>query len=70
MILTIDDDGHGFDLAEARRRRGLGLISLDERVRLVRGSLTIDTRPQAGTGLRVVVPLSEALDATSERAAR
>ena len=30
-------DGRGFDVADARRRGGLGLTSLDERVRLVGG---------------------------------
>ena len=46
LELTIADDGQGFDLAEARRRGGLGLISLDERVRLVRGGLA-DSHPAA-----------------------
>ena len=46
---TITDDGHGFDLAEARGRGGLGLISLNKRVRLVRGQLTIETQVQGGT---------------------
>jgi two-component system sensor histidine kinase UhpB len=57
LALTIGDDGSGFDLAEARRRGGLGLISLDERVRLASGRLVIDTQPQGGTEIRVVVPL-------------
>jgi two-component system sensor histidine kinase UhpB len=57
MVLTIRDDGRGFDLAEARSRGGLGLISLDERVRLVRGRLTIDTLAQGGTEIHAVVPL-------------
>jgi signal transduction histidine kinase len=57
LELSVRDDGQGFDLAEARRAGGLGLISLDERVRLVRGSVRIDTRPQWGTELRVQVPL-------------
>jgi two-component system sensor histidine kinase UhpB len=56
-VLTIRDDGRGFDLSEARGRGGLGLISLDERVRLVRGRLTIDTRAQGGTEIHAVVPL-------------
>jgi signal transduction histidine kinase/ABC-type uncharacterized transport system substrate-binding protein len=68
VLLTIGDDGHGFDLAQARR--GLGLISLDERIRLVRGRLTIDTQRQRGTELRIVVPLSEARDAPRDRARR
>ena len=57
LVLTIGDDGSGFDLAEARGRGGLGLISLDERVRLAGGRLAIDTQPQRGTEIRVVVPL-------------
>jgi len=57
LVLTIRDDGSGFDLAKARGR-GLGLISLEERVRHVGGRLVIDTEPQRGTTIRVVVPLS------------
>ena len=57
LELVIADDGQGFDLAEARHQEGLGLISLDERVRLVGGSLTIDTEPKRGTEVRVQVPL-------------
>jgi len=54
LVLTITDDGRGFDLAEARGR-GLGLISLEERVRLVGGRLTIATEQQHGTKIEVVV---------------
>ena len=57
LELVIADDGQGFNLAEARRVGGLGLISLDERVRLVGGSLAINTEPQRGTEVRVQVPL-------------
>jgi signal transduction histidine kinase len=57
--LVIADDGQGFDLAEAREVGGLGLISLDERVRLIGGSLAISTEPQHGTEVRVQVPLGE-----------
>jgi two-component system sensor histidine kinase UhpB len=56
LALTITDDGQGFDQAAVRPGRGLGLISLDERVHLVGGSLRIDTRPQWGTEVRVEVP--------------
>jgi signal transduction histidine kinase len=56
LELIIADDGQGFDLAKARGAGGLGLISLDERVRLVGGSLAISTQPQHGTELRVQVP--------------
>ena len=59
----------GFDQAEARSRRGLGLLSLDERARLVGGRLTIDTKPQRGTELRIVVPITEVEDAARDRVA-
>jgi hypothetical protein len=68
VVLTIADDGRGFDPAEARH--GLGLISLDERARLVGGRLTIASQPQRGTTLRIAVPLSEVRDAPRDRAAR
>jgi two-component system sensor histidine kinase UhpB len=68
--LTVCDDGRGFDLAAVRARDGLGLISLDERVRLARGRLTIDTQPQRGTTLRIEVPLTEVRDATRNRTPR
>jgi two-component system sensor histidine kinase UhpB len=57
LELRIADDGQGFDLEVARRRGGLGLISIDERVRLVQGYMWIVTEPQRGTELRVWVPL-------------
>jgi signal transduction histidine kinase/ABC-type uncharacterized transport system substrate-binding protein len=57
LVLTIRDDGSGFDLDEARGR-GLGLISLEERVRHVGGRLSIDTEPEHGTKIRVVVALA------------
>jgi signal transduction histidine kinase len=69
VALTVADDGRGFDIAEVRRRHGLGLISLDERVRLVGGRLTIDSQSERGTELRIVVPLVETGNAAHDRAA-
>lgn len=59
VVLTIRDDGIGFDLAEVRGRMGLGLLSLGERVRLVGGRLAIETEPWRGTRIRVAVPLDQ-----------
>lgn len=51
--LTVADDGEGFDPAEAERRRpGMGLFTMRERIALVDGRLTIDSAP--GKGTRVV----------------
>jgi signal transduction histidine kinase len=57
LEMRIADDGQGFDLAAARRHGGLGLISIDERVRLVQGGVQIVAEPRRGTELRVRVPL-------------
>jgi PAS domain S-box-containing protein len=54
--LTVRDSGIGFDPEEAINGRGLGLISMKERLKLVRGELSIDSRPQRGTLVRAVVP--------------
>jgi signal transduction histidine kinase len=62
VVLTLGDDGRGFDPSEARSRRGLGLLSLDERARLVGGRLTIKRESEHGTVLQVTLPLSKVLD--------
>lgn len=54
--LTVTDSGAGFDLEEAKRDRGLGLVSMQERVHLVRGWFGIESSPGAGTRVKVVVP--------------
>jgi two-component system, NarL family, sensor kinase len=57
LILTVQDRGVGFDAAEVRSREGLGLSSMGERVRLVRGELAVDSGPGRGTTVTVRVPL-------------
>ena len=56
LILTVQDRGVGFDAAEVRSREGLGLSSMGERVRLVRGELSVDSEPGQGTTVTVRVP--------------
>jgi signal transduction histidine kinase len=56
LILAVADRGVGFDAAEVRSRRGLGLSSMGERVRLVRGELSVDSAPGQGTTVTVRVP--------------
>jgi PAS domain S-box-containing protein len=58
IILTVHDSGRGFDAVEALKGRGLGLISMKERVTLVDGELSIECLPQQGTTIYVRVPLS------------
>jgi two-component system sensor histidine kinase UhpB len=54
--LRVEDDGIGF-VASDRLESGLGLRSIDERVRLVGGHVKMESRPGRGTTLLVRVPL-------------
>jgi signal transduction histidine kinase len=54
--LIVSDSGKGFDINAARRSGGLGLMSMQERVRLVGGTIFIDSKRLAGTTIRVCVP--------------
>jgi signal transduction histidine kinase len=56
--LVVVDDGLGFDPAAARKGPGLGLISMEERLRVVAGKLSIESRPGAGATIRARVPLT------------
>jgi signal transduction histidine kinase len=55
--LTVRDSGVGFDPELIKDTQGLGLISMQERVRLVKGTISITSRPQSGTEIDVHVPL-------------
>ena len=56
--LSVHDSGIGFDLEAASRRHGLGITSMRERLRLVNGQLSIESKPQHGTTIRARVPLN------------
>jgi len=57
LCLRIDDDGTGFDPPMVHGRGGLGLVSMRERLHLVRGQIAIDSQPSRGTRIDVRVPL-------------
>jgi signal transduction histidine kinase len=56
--LTVRDSGTGFDPEGAVKGRGLGLISMKERMNLVGGELSIESQPQLGTTIYARVALS------------
>jgi len=53
--LTVKDSGAGFEIEAARNRRGLGLISMEERLKLVNGTISIVSQPQRGTTIHARV---------------
>jgi len=54
--LVVRDAGAGFDVEEARRNGGLGLVSMEERINLVHGRLRVQSRP--GEGTKIVASVS------------
>jgi signal transduction histidine kinase len=54
ILLSIQDDGRGFD---ARRVRGLGLLGMEERVQHLGGTFQVKSEPGHGTVLEVELPV-------------
>jgi PAS domain S-box-containing protein len=57
--LTVSDAGVGFESKSAMTGDGLGLISMRERLHLVKGEISIESRPNQGTTIRASVPLGK-----------
>ncbi|MBI4443579.1 MAG: PAS domain S-box protein [Acidobacteria bacterium] len=60
VTLTIEDCGSGFDPEQVKAKGGLGLTSMEERVRLANGTISILSQPGSGTRVQVRVPLPRA----------
>jgi signal transduction histidine kinase len=54
IAISIKDDGHGFDPARAK---GLGLLGMEERVRRLKGTFHVQSKPGEGTILTAELPL-------------
>lgn len=68
MELEVTDQGAGFNLEAARKQGGLGLVSMQERIHLVKGSLSIESQPGCGTKVVARVPLATAAEAAADSA--
>ena len=55
IVLTVKDDGSGF---EPDKARGLGLLGMEERVKQLGGRLEIESQPGHGTLLRATLPMA------------
>jgi signal transduction histidine kinase len=55
ILLSVEDDGHGFD---AGRVRGLGLVGMEERVNHLGGAFEVASRPGTGTKVAVELPIA------------
>jgi PAS domain S-box-containing protein len=66
ITLTARDSGAGFEHDAAKEHHGLGLMSMQERVRLVKGELSIESQPGRGTTIRACVPLHAGSDSITQ----
>ena len=57
MILSVKDDGRGFDTPLLTEAEGLGVAGMVERAGLAGGSLSVKSKPGMGTEVRLTVPL-------------
>ncbi|MCQ3929621.1 MAG: hypothetical protein DPW16_04125 [Chloroflexi bacterium] len=55
--LMIEDDGYGFDPSNIPQEGRYGLIGLNERVKLLGGTLNLQSNPNSGTRVEVQIPL-------------
>jgi PAS domain S-box-containing protein len=60
IILRIEDNGKGFDvqerLANLTKEKRMGIRSMEERVRLLRGKMTLQSKPMQGTKIYIKFP--------------
>lgn len=59
LTLRVDDDGRGFAPDAVAETDRFGLKGIQERTRLLKGTLQLESSPQAGTSLYISVPLEE-----------
>jgi PAS domain S-box-containing protein len=66
ISLTIVDSGTGFEISSNHNKDGLGLISMRERLRLLKGELSIQSQPSKGTVIKAYVPLNQLSESVAD----
>ena len=62
ILLSVSDDGCGFDTESAAMTKGLGFTSMRERLRIVGGEIRIHSQAMQGTLIEVAVPMANEVD--------
>jgi signal transduction histidine kinase len=58
ILLSVSDDGCGFDTQSEVMTKGLGFTSMRERLRIVSGEIQICSQAKRGTLIKVSVPVT------------
>ncbi len=59
LVLRISDNGNGMSSGDRNKLNTFGLLGMHERIRAVGGVLHIDSHPDTGTTIEVVVPAAD-----------
>lgn len=59
LSILIEDDGIGFDIIQARKKEGLGLVSLESRVKFLNGTIQFDSIEGRGTTIIIEIPKNQ-----------
>jgi signal transduction histidine kinase len=68
--LTVQDAGDGFDVHGVESRAGLGFVSMQERLRLLHGTIRVDSAPARGTRIDAWIPQPTLPNARNDAARR
>lgn len=59
LNVIVEDNGKGFQVEEARKKGGMGLMNIRARVNVLNGTMDIDSNPKSGTTYSIDLPLNE-----------
>jgi PAS domain S-box-containing protein len=59
IFLEVQDDGNGFDEEMIKTKHTLGLLGMEERVRMIGGEFIISSQPGKGTLVKILIPLDK-----------
>ncbi len=57
IISILSDNGIGFNAKDTVKQNSLGLKTISERIRMLKGNLTIESAPNKGTAITAIIPL-------------
>ena len=60
--LSVEDAGTGFDISRLEKGAGLGFVSMQERLRVLRGTVRVDSAPTRGTRIDAWIPAASVQD--------
>ena len=58
LLITVEDNGKGFDLETSLQKKGHGLSNLSSRVKALNGQVDFDSRINEGTSVSIQLPLN------------